>query len=57
VTQGGPYNSTQALMTYMYQVAFKDFEFGYAAALASLLAIVLLGFSWAEIHILHQQEA
>ena len=57
VTQGGPYNSTQALMTYMYQVAFKDFEFGYAAALASLLAVVLLGFSWAEIHILHQQEA
>lgn len=57
VTQGGPYNSTQALMSYMYQVAFKDFEFGYAAAMASLLAVVLFGFSAAEIRILRQQEA
>lgn len=56
VTQGGPYNSTQALMSYMYEVAFKDFEFGYAAALASLLAVVLFGFSAAEIRLLRQQE-
>lgn len=54
VTQGGPYNSTQALMPYMYMLAFKDFEFGYAAAMASLLAIVLFGFSVAEIRILHR---
>ena len=51
---GGPYNSTQALMPYMYMLAFKDFEFGYAAAMASLLALVLFGFSVAEIGILRQ---
>ena len=55
VTLGGPYNSTQALLPYMYLVAFKDFEFGYAAAMASLLALVLFAFSAAEIRILRQE--
>ncbi len=57
ITKGGPYNSTQTLMTYMYQQAFSYFAFGYAAALASLLAVVLFGFSWAEITLLRQQNA
>jgi len=56
ITKGGPYNSTQALMPYMYQQAFANFAFGYAAALASLLAVVLFGFSWAEIRLMRQQE-
>ena len=56
VTKGGPYNSTQALMPYMYEQAFANFAFGYAAALASLLAVVLFGFSWAEIRFMRQQE-
>jgi multiple sugar transport system permease protein len=56
VTGGGPYNSTQTLMSYMRQQAFIDFAFGYAAAIASLLALVLFGFSWAEIHVLRQQD-
>jgi multiple sugar transport system permease protein len=53
---GGPYNSTQNFMTYMYQQAFSFFNFGYAAALASLLSLVLFGFSWAEIRVLRQRE-
>ena len=56
ITKGGPYNSTQSLMTYMYQQAFSNFAFGYAAALASLLAVILFGFSAAEIHILRQHD-
>jgi multiple sugar transport system permease protein len=56
ITKGGPYNSTQSLMTYMYQLAFSNFAFGYAAALASLLAVILFGFSAAEIHILRQHD-
>jgi len=49
ITKGGRYNSTQSLMTYMDQQAFSNFAFGYAAALASLLAVILFGFSAAEI--------
>jgi multiple sugar transport system permease protein len=56
ITKGGPYNSTQSLMTYMYQQAFSNFAFGYAAALASLLAVVLFGFSALEIRILRSQD-
>jgi multiple sugar transport system permease protein len=56
ITKGGPYDSTQSLMTYMYEQAFSNFAFGYAAALASLLAVVLFGFSAAEIHILRRQD-
>ncbi len=56
ITKGGPYNSTQSLMTYMYQQAFTNFAFGYAAALASLLALVLFGFSAMEIRILRRQD-
>lgn len=53
---GGPYNSTQTFMTYLHQLAFTNFQFGYAAALGSLLALVLFGFSWVELHVLRQQE-
>jgi multiple sugar transport system permease protein len=56
ITKGGPYNSTQSLMTYMYQQAFTNFAFGYGAALASLLAVVLFGFSAMEIRILRRQD-
>ena len=56
VTSGGPYNSTQTLMSYMRQQAFIDFAFGYAAAIGSVLALVLIGFSWVEIHVLRQQD-
>lgn len=56
ITKGGPYDSTQSLMTYMYEQAFSNFAFGYAAALASLLAVVLFGFSAAEIHLLRRQD-
>jgi multiple sugar transport system permease protein len=56
ITKGGPYNSTQSMMTYMYQQAFSNFAFGYAAALASLLAVVLFGLSAAEIRIMRHQD-
>ena len=52
ITAGGPYGSTHVLYTYAYQLAFTDFEFGYAAAIASLLAIVLFGLSVAELRVL-----
>lgn len=56
VSAGGPYNSTQTFMTYLHQLAFTNFQFGYAAALGSLLALVLFGFSWLEITVLRQND-
>lgn len=39
-TGGGPFDSTQTIMTYVYKTAFQNYSFGYAATLAVLLFIV-----------------
>ena len=44
MTEGGPQNSTVSYVMYLYRVAFhptRDFEFGYASALAFVLAAVI----------------
>jgi len=45
LTNGGPMNQTQVLVTYMYDQGFKYFDFGYGAAIAVLLSLILLGLS------------
>ena len=40
ITGGGPLNSTNLLVYYIYEQAFARFEFGYAAAAATLLLLV-----------------
>lgn len=42
MTKGGPANSTQVLIIYIYQQAFQYSAFGYAAAMASILVVILL---------------
>ena len=42
MTKGGPSNSTTLLITYIYQKAFLYSSFGYAAALATLLVVMLV---------------
>jgi multiple sugar transport system permease protein len=42
VTGGGPLNSSNLLVYYIYQQAFAMFDFGYAAAAATLLLAVTL---------------
>ena len=42
MTNGGPANSTSLVIFYIYQQAFKFNNYGYAAAMASVLVVVLL---------------
>ncbi|MEA5578869.1 sugar ABC transporter permease [Anabaena sp. UHCC 0451] len=42
ITGGGPLNSTNSLVYYTYQEAFAQFDFGYAAAVATVLLVVTL---------------
>jgi multiple sugar transport system permease protein len=42
MTKGGPANSTQMAVYYIYQQAFLFNDFGYAAALASVLVLILI---------------
>lgn len=41
MTGGGPINSSLVASLYIYQTAFKDYRFGYAAALGFMLALVV----------------
>lgn len=45
LTGGGPGNETQVPLTYMYQQAFSDLNFGYAGALSWLMALIIIAFS------------
>ncbi len=42
MTGGGPLNSTNLMVYYIYQEAFAQFDFGYAAAAATVLFAVTL---------------
>jgi multiple sugar transport system permease protein len=42
MTQGGPANSTNLIIYYVYQQAFQFGQYGYAAAMASFLVAVLV---------------
>ncbi len=41
ITQGGPLQETQVLLTYMYQEAFSFLDFGYGSALAFMLTMIV----------------
>lgn len=45
LTAGGPANETQVPLTYMYQQAFENLNFGFAGALSWLIALVIIAFS------------
>jgi len=55
-TGGGPYGSTGVLLTYAYQQAFSFFDFSYAAAIASLMAVVVLALSIAQIRVMRRND-
>jgi multiple sugar transport system permease protein len=42
LTGGGPANSTNTLIMYVYQAGFKFFRMGYASALSSILFVIVL---------------
>jgi multiple sugar transport system permease protein len=56
LTSGGPYESTQVVLTYAYQQAFSYFNFSYAAAIASLMAVIVFLLSVLQIRLLRQKD-
>ncbi|WP_448514129.1 carbohydrate ABC transporter permease [Parathermosynechococcus lividus] len=49
VTGGGPLNTTNLLVFYIYQQAFAFFDIGYAAAAATVLLVITLGLTWLQL--------
>lgn len=46
LTGGGPMDSTQVILSYMYDQGFKYFDFGYGFALATLLGLLIFFISY-----------
>lgn len=54
LTQGGPYGSTHVLLSDAFWQAFTNFNFSYAAAIASLMAVVVLAMSILQIRVMRR---
>jgi multiple sugar transport system permease protein len=57
MTGGGPAGSTEVPLTYMYRQAFDFLDFGYAAALSFLLALVIVAVSYAQFKLFDTDES
>ncbi|MDA0266289.1 MAG: sugar ABC transporter permease [Cyanobacteria bacterium] len=55
ITGGGPLNSTNVLVYYIYQQAFAQFDFGYAAAAAIVLMGLALGLVFLQLRMWDQE--
>jgi ABC-type sugar transport system permease subunit len=55
MTKGGPANATQTIGIYAYQTAFQSFNFGSAAALGYLIALLIVGLALVYMRILRQE--
>jgi multiple sugar transport system permease protein len=53
---GNPFGSTNVLFTYAYYQAFSLFSFGYAAAIATMLALVLVTFSVVRVQMMRRSQ-
>lgn len=52
LTRGGPLGSTNTMVHYLYEAAFRYHEMGYAAAVSFVLLLIVLLFSVAQMRIL-----
>ena len=55
ITGGGPLNSTNVLVYYIYEQAFARFEFGYAAAAATILLAIASVFVYFYLRVWNEQ--
>jgi multiple sugar transport system permease protein len=56
ITNGGPLNSTNLLVYYIYEQAFSRFEFGYAAAAATVLLGIAFLFVYLQLKVWKEED-
>ncbi len=55
MTNGGPLGRTRTIVWYIYQTAFKNFDMGYAAAMAYALFALMFGFTLLQMRFLRRE--
>ncbi len=56
LTGGGPSNATLTPVLYLYRVGFRQFDFGYASAIAWLLVLVIMLFSAGQYWLMREKD-
>ena len=56
MTRGGPADRTRSLVQYIYETGFRDWQIGYAAAMAVLLFILMFSFSMLQLWLGRQED-
>ena len=51
ITNGGPLDQTQVLLTYMYREAFSFLDFGYGSAIAFTLTLIVFALSLVQLRL------
>ncbi|MEO0853302.1 MAG: sugar ABC transporter permease, partial [Cyanobacteria bacterium J06648_11] len=51
MSRGGPANSTKTVVYYLYERGFSDLEMGYAAAIGTVLFLIILVLSLATVRL------
>jgi multiple sugar transport system permease protein len=54
VTNGGPADSTLVYVLYLYRNGFQYFQMGYAAAMAWVMLLLLLAFTWVQFRLMQR---
>jgi multiple sugar transport system permease protein len=57
ITAGGPLDSTQVLLTYMYRQAFTFLDFGYGSAISFMLTLIVATLSLVQMRIFRRRGA
>jgi multiple sugar transport system permease protein len=55
VTNGGPLDETQVLLTYMYREAFSFLDFGYGSAISFTLTLLVFGLSLVQLRLFRRR--
>lgn len=55
MTGGGPINSSESLVLYIYLTAFNDFRMGYASAMSVVLLLIILAVTLLQLWLLRQR--
>jgi multiple sugar transport system permease protein len=56
ITNGGPLDETQVLLTYMYRQAFSFLDFGYGSAISFTLTLIVFAASLAQLRLFRRRD-